>query len=116
MALKFLRKPLKRNGHTLEIGTDRLRSYGIALGEIGLRDRRKAGRWKNNRSENIHQPFVGQEQAMLRFRRMRTLKKFAAVHTSVYNLFNTERSLSSRSISKLNSVVALAEGRGPRVV
>ncbi len=33
---------------------------------------------------------------MLRFRRMRSVQKFAAVHASVSNHFNLERSLSSR--------------------
>ena len=49
---------------------------------------------------------------MLRFRRLRSLQKFAAVHASVYNLFNTERSSSSRSHYKLNRAAALAEWRG----
>ncbi len=49
---------------------------------------------------------------MLRFRRMRSLQKFAAVHASVHNLFNTERSLYSRANFKLNRAVALAEWRG----
>lgn len=48
---------------------------------------------------------------MLRFRRMRTLQKFASVHASVYNLFNTERCLSSRSDFKAKRAVALAECR-----
>ena len=37
---------------------------------------------------------------MLRFRRMRRLQKFSSVHASVTNHFNTDRSLSSRSIFK----------------
>jgi putative transposase len=49
---------------------------------------------------------------MLRFRRMRSLQKFAAVHASVYNHFNQERSLSSRNIFKLNRTAALIEWRG----
>ena len=36
---------------------------------------------------------------------------FAAVHSSVYNHFNHERSLSSRDIFKLNRAAALAEWR-----
>lgn len=48
---------------------------------------------------------------MLRFRRLRSLQKFVAVHASVHNLFNTERSLSSRPIYKLNQPAALAECR-----
>ena len=49
---------------------------------------------------------------MLRFRRMRSLQKFAAVHASVLNLFNSERSLSTRPNFKLNRATALAEWRG----
>ena len=49
---------------------------------------------------------------MLRFRRMRTLQKFASVHASVFNHFNQERSLSSRQIFKLNRIAALTEWRG----
>jgi len=49
---------------------------------------------------------------MLRFRRMRSLQKFASVHASVYNHFNQECSLSSRPNFKLNRAAALAEWRG----
>ncbi len=49
---------------------------------------------------------------MLRFRRMRSLQKFASVHASIYNLFNSERSLYTRPNFKLNRAAALAEWRG----
>jgi putative transposase len=42
---------------------------------------------------------------------MRSLQTFAAVHSSVHNLFNTERSLSSRDTYTLNRAAALAEWR-----
>ena len=48
---------------------------------------------------------------MLRFRRMRSLQTFAAVHSSVYNHFNQERSLTSRDNFKTNRAAALAEWR-----
>jgi len=48
---------------------------------------------------------------MLRFRRMRSLQKFAAVHASVYNHFNQERHLYSQANFKLNRTAALAEWR-----
>ncbi len=51
---------------------------------------------------------------MLRFRRIRSLQKFSAIHASVYNLFNLEHSLSSRPNFKLNRAAALAEWRGLR--
>ena len=77
-ALKFLRKSLKRHGRPEEILTDRLRSYGAALRELGVGDRQETGRWANNRAENPHQPFRRRERAMLRFQRVRTLQKFAS--------------------------------------
>lgn len=49
---------------------------------------------------------------MLRFRRMRSLQMFATVHASVCNHFDTDCSLSSRSIFKQNRAAALAEWRG----
>ncbi|MDF0604035.1 DDE-type integrase/transposase/recombinase, partial [Psychromarinibacter sp. C21-152] len=96
-ALKFLRKSMKRYGRPDSIVTDRLRSYGAALKEIGAADRQETGRWLNNRTENSHLPFRRRERAMLRFRRMRSLQKFASVHASVSNHFNSERSLYSRA-------------------
>ena len=49
---------------------------------------------------------------MLRFRRMRSLQKFAAVHSSVFNHFNKDRSLSKRDHFEQNRTVALIEWRG----
>ena len=49
---------------------------------------------------------------MLRFRRMRSLQKFASVHASVHNHFNQERALYSRSNYKANRAAALDEWRG----
>ena len=111
-ALKFMRKTLKRYGRVEKIVTDRLRSYGAAFRDLGIADCQETGRWANNRAENSHQPIRRRERAMLRFRRMRTLQKFVSVHASVHNLFNQERSLSSRAVFKLNRAAALAEWRG----
>lgn len=111
-ALKFLKKTMKKHGRADVFVTDRLRSYGAALRDLGMSDRQETGRWVNNRAEYSHLPFRRRERAMLRFRRMRTLQKFAAVHASVHNLFNTERSLSSRYHFKQNRAAALAEWRG----
>jgi putative transposase len=110
-ALKFLRKLMKRYGSPKVIVTDRLRSYGAAMKVIGNADRQVVGRWKNNRAENSHLPFRRRERAMLRFRRMRSLQKFVAVHSSIYNHFNQERHLYSRQNFKLNRCAALSEWR-----
>jgi putative transposase len=111
-ALEFLRKIMKRRGRPHIFVTDMLRSYGAALKIIGNVDKQETGRWLNNRAENSHQSFRRRERAMLRFRRMRTLQKFVAVHGSVHNHFNVERHLYSRSNFKLNRAAALAEWRG----
>jgi len=111
-ALKFLKKSLKRHGSADEFVTDSLRSYGAALGDLGIRERQQTGRWLNNRAENSHLAFRRRERAMLRFRHMRSLQKFASVHASVTNHFNSERSLSSRPLFKANRAAALAEWRG----
>lgn len=107
-ALKFIKKAMKRHGRTKAIVTDRLRSYGAALKEVGAVDLQQTGRL-NNRCENSHLPFRRRERAMLRFRRMKTLQKFTSVHASVHNHFNPDRHLISRSDYKARRSAALAE-------
>lgn len=109
--MKFLKKAIRKHGKAEVLVTDKLRSYGAALKEIDALDRQETGRWLNNRAENSHLPFRRRERAMLRFRRMRSLQKFAAVHSSVHNHFNLERHLHTRENFKLNRTVALAEWR-----
>ena len=86
-ALRFLKKSMKRHGRPETIVTDRLRSYGAALKDLGRGDDREMGRWLNNRAEISHMPFRRRERAMLRFRRMHTLQKLASVHASVTTTF-----------------------------
>lgn len=111
-ALKFLRKSMKRYGQPQVLVTDKLRSYGAAMKVVGNIWKQETGRWLNNRAENSHLPFRRRERAMLRFRQVRCLQKFAAVHSSVHNHFNQERHLYSRENFKLNRAAALAEWRG----
>ena len=110
-ALKFLKKAMRKPGRPEVVVTDKLRSYGAAMRVVGNDNRQETGRCLNNRAENSHQPFRRRERAMLRFRRMRSLQKFAAVHSSVHNHFNQERHLNSRDNFKLNRTAALAEWR-----
>ncbi|MCU0733518.1 MAG: transposase, partial [Hyphomonas sp.] len=85
---------------------------------LGVINKQASGRWLNNRAENSHQPFRRREQAMLRFRRMRTegprsefLQKFAAVHGSIHNRSNRERALISLQSYKDRRTAALAQWR-----
>ncbi|CUH49247.1 IS6 family transposase [Ruegeria atlantica] len=110
-ALKFLRKAMKRYGSPHVVVTDKLRSYGAAMKIIGNAQKQETGRWRNNRSENSHQPFRRRERVMLRFRQMKSLQKFSDVHSSVHNHFNLERHLYNRDNFKLNRAVALTEWR-----
>jgi len=108
-ALDFMRKALKRHGSPQTITTDGLRSYGAAMDELGNREKREVGRHANNRIENSHLPFRRRERAMLRFRQMRSLQKFASVHANVHNHFNLDRHLIDRQTYKLLRSAALAE-------
>mgnify|MGYP003115985761 CR=1 FL=1 len=108
-ALVFLKKIMKRYGRPHEIVTDRLRSYRAAMKVIGNEASQETGRWLNNRCENSHLPFRRREQAMLKFRRLRSLQKFVSIHASVHNHFNHERHLTYREEFKLQRNAALVE-------
>ncbi len=108
-ALSFMKRTLKRNGSPKAITTDGLRSYGAAMTELGNTEKREVGRWANNRVENSHLPFRRRERAMLRFRQMKSLQKFASVHANVHNHFNQERHLVDRQTYKERRSAALAE-------
>ena len=108
-ALAFLKKALKRHGKAEKIVTDGLKSYPAAMKELGNQDRREMGRWLNNRAENSHLLFRRRERAMQRFRQMKSLQKFASVHASISNHFNSERHLVDRQTYKQRRSAALAE-------
>jgi putative transposase len=108
-ALTFMKKALKRHGSPDAITTDGLRSYTAAMTELGSAEKQEVGRWANNRVENSHLPFRRRERAMQRFRRMKTLQKFASVHANVHNHFNSERHLIDRQTYKQRRSAALAE-------
>ena len=108
-ALTFMKKALRRHGSPAAITTDGLRSYRAAMSDLGCEAKQEIGRWANNRVENSHLPFRRRERAMLRFRQMKTLQKFASVHASLHNHFNQERHLTDRQTYKERRSAALAE-------
>lgn len=110
-ALKFLKKAMKRYGAPEVVVTDRLRSYGAAMKEIGMLDRQEVGRHLNNRADNSHLPFRRRERAMSRFRRISNLQKFASTHASFHNHFNLDRHINHRSTFKSMRNAALSEWR-----
>lgn len=102
---------MRRYGEPRSIVTDKLRSYSAALRELGQDGRHETGRWLDNRAENSHLPLRRRERAMQRFRRMRSLQKFASVHSSVFNHFNHDRHINRRTAFKDHRDAALAEWR-----
>ncbi len=108
-AIQLIKRTMKRYGRPRSIVTDRLRSYRAAMNVIGNAESQFRGRALNNRVENSHQPFRRREGAMARFRDVKTLQKFVAVHASIHNHFNLERHLTNRSTFKQNRSAALAE-------
>ena len=96
-ALRFMKKALKQHGSPEAITTDGLRSYRAAMKDLGNEQKQEVGRWANNRVENSHLPFRRRERAMSRFRRMKTLQKFASIHANVHNHCNLERHLIDRT-------------------
>ncbi len=108
VALTFLKRALKRHGQAEKIVADGLRSYPAAMNELGNQDRRAVGRWLNNRAENSHLAFPRRERAMLPFRQMKSLQKFASVQASTSNPFKLERHLVDRETFKARRSAALA--------
>ena len=108
-ALKFLKKAMKRCGKPEEVVTDRLRSYGAAMREIGNGNRQVTGRHENNRAENSHLPFRRRERAMQLFKTAATLQRFVSYHSQIYNHFNHERHLQNRQTYKQKRSAALIE-------
>jgi len=78
-------------------GTDKLRSYGVAHGELIPDSIHDTTRYANNRAELSHQPTRVRERGMRRFKSIAQAQRFLGVHSAVYNLFNLGRHLISAS-------------------
>jgi putative transposase len=85
-AMKLLRKLLKRNGFAPRIiVSDKLRSYGAALKDLGFTGRHDQGLRANNWAENSHQPLRRRERKMQGFTSAKSVQRFLFVHAAVYN-------------------------------
>ena len=73
----------------------------------GQHRKARGGALANNLVENSHRPFRRRERAMLRFRQMKSLQKFASVHANFHNHFNQERHLVDRQTYKKRRSAAL---------
>lgn len=108
-ALAFMKKALRWHGSPDRLVTDGLRSYSAALKELDIGEKQETGRWVNNRVENSHLPLRRRERAMLKFRRMGSLQKFASVHANIHNHFSLERHLVDRKTYRQRRSAAVAE-------
>ena len=108
-ALNLLRKLLKNQGvRPQTIVTDGLASYRAAMLSLGCVDRHKPGRLRdNNRVENSHLPIRRRERKMQRFKSQGHAQRFVATHGAVYNNFNVQRHLISRSTLRSFRATAL---------
>jgi putative transposase len=96
-ALRLLRKLLKREGFAPRtIVTDKLRSYGAALRDLGFAGHHEQGQRANNRAENSHLPIPRRERKMQRFKSAKSTQRFLLVNAAIYNTFNFQRHLISR--------------------
>ncbi|GHB05684.1 hypothetical protein GCM10009069_30120 [Algimonas arctica] len=79
--------------------------------DIGNQSRQNTEQYANNRAENSHRPFRRRERGMTRVRQPSTLQKFTSTHASVYNHFNHQRHLESRTRFKAMRDASLSQWR-----
>ena len=91
-ARRLMRKLLKKSGKAPRVMiTDKLKSYGAARKDMGLRIEHRQHKGLNNRAENSHLPTRRRERIMRRFKSPRQVQMFLSIHDQVANLFHLPR-------------------------
>lgn len=103
---------MRKHGTPKSIVTDKLRSYGAALKEIGCLGLQKTDQYLNNICESSHLPFRCKERSMQKFKKGVTLQFFTSIHSQIYNHFNHQRHLQNRENYKKLRNESLSEWRG----
>src|SRR5216683_442021 len=113
-AVKLMRKLLRKQAFAPKmVVTDKLRSYGAAFHHLRLTCYHEQGLRKNNRAENSHQVVRRREHKMQRFKSAASAQRFLSVHSAVYNNFNLQRHLVSRSTLRIFRAEATAQWQNP---
>lgn len=93
-AKRFFKRLLRAHGHApREIVTDKLRSHGVAHGELMREAIHDTSQYANNRAEQSHEATRVRERGMRRFKSPRQAQRFLGAHAAVSNLFNLGRHL-----------------------
>jgi putative transposase len=109
-ALRLMRKLLRNQGFVPKLlTTDKLASYGAAFRHLRLTCRHQQELRANNRAENSHQAVRRRERKMQRFKSPRSAQRFLNVHAAVYNNFNLQHHLISRSTLRACRAEAVAQ-------
>ncbi len=94
--------------------TDRLKSYGSALAELGLTHVHHNGKKReNNRAENSHLAIRKRERQQQGFKSQASAQRFLTTHAAIYNTFYTARHLISRRTLRIFRAAAFETWSGP---
>ena len=111
-AVKLMRKLLRKQGFAPKrVTTDQLGSCRAAFRHLGLCCHHEQGLRQNNRAENSHQVVRRRERKMQRFKSPGSAQRFLSMHAAVYNIFNLQRHLVSRSTLRIFRSEAAAQWR-----
>ena len=93
-AKRFFRRLLRSHGtEPRKIVTDKLRSYGLAHGELISKTIHSTKQYENNRADQSHEATRVRERGMRKFKSIKQTQRFVSAHAAVSNLFNLGRHL-----------------------